>query len=228
MTNSDTSSIAAVSGFSYHIRSAPALRVEGLTMVGDARDMERGVLHLVSPSHARYLPVQAIPQEMAEPDLIVDVADGSEILTTLHFCTIWRGMDRNPETWEHISFPQQQLAFLYNDIRLSLCQVCQRLHKYSCVLDQQTNTSLTQALVESGLAMCTPLPRMKIALFGVTCFTAQSTDTPSFQHLACRNIRSTSLCAWRPAQSHSRNWAFHSMQGGEPYKRVLRFNSKER
>lgn len=158
MTNSDTSSIATVSGFSYSIRSAPALNlpIDGLTMVGDARDMERGVLHLVSHAKYPYLPVQAIPQGMAKPDLVVDVADGPEILTTLHFCTIWRGMQRdpNPENWERISFPKLQMALLYNDARLSLCRVCQRLHKYSCVIDQQANMSMKQVIAANGLEIC--------------------------------------------------------------------------
>src|SRR5579859_3145029 len=112
--------IAALSRFRYSICSAPALNlpINGLMMVGDAQDMERGVLLIEEYLH--YLPVQAIPQGMAEPDLIVDVADGSEILTTLHFCTIWHSIqqDRNAETWERVSFPTESLAFLYNDIRL--------------------------------------------------------------------------------------------------------------
>ena len=90
----------------YCILSAPvlAIPVEGIVFLGEPRDLERGVLHLIAPDQKvvryPYIPVQAIPQGMAEPDLIVEVSDGNQILTTLHYGTIWRGMqrDRHPQS----------------------------------------------------------------------------------------------------------------------------------
>lgn len=147
-----------INGLTYHIRSAPALGipVEWLSMVGNPCDLERGVLHLVSAVHARYpyVPVQAVPQGAITPDLIVEVADGERMLTTLHFCAIWHGMqrDRRPQTWERVSFPKRRQALLYNATRLHLCPACDTPHKYACL--QDARQSLAEALNVWGLAMC--------------------------------------------------------------------------
>ena len=162
MTDRPSLPTDTINGFTYRIRAACTLAfpVAGLSMVGDEGDMERGVLHTPSSSSiARhsYLPVQAVPEGVVTPDLIVDVFDGERILTTLHFCTIWRGMQRNvhPETWERVSFPKRRQALIYNKDRLSFCHACRHLHTYHCQLAvPQAETRLLRALAEHGLAMC--------------------------------------------------------------------------
>ena len=156
--------------FQYHIRSVAHILVpvHTLTMVGHAHDMERGVLRIVDPDSGQpyYFPIQAIPPDYAKPDLVVDVSDDSQILTTLHFCIVWRiqELSATSKSWRRVSFPEQRQALLYNDVRLPLCSKCLFLHKYPCddvVRDQMTSRPnqttgrpLDQALVASKMAMC--------------------------------------------------------------------------
>jgi hypothetical protein len=149
--------------FTYRILPGSMLAPsESLSLLGDERDMERAVL-LVSPttpaqqnSVARYtcLPMQAIPQGMAVPDLVAEVYDGMEHLTTLHFCTLWRVVPNDADLlcFERVSFPRPQLASLYNrQERLHVCPSCHRLHRHACALIG--TKSLEQALVLTGLAL---------------------------------------------------------------------------
>jgi hypothetical protein len=130
-----------------HIVATPALSLapERLLFMNDTSDLERGVLLLAETTLAQaphllarfpYLPVQAIPQGSCTPDLIVEFWDGVEQLTTLHFCTIWRGMQSrvDPTSWQRISYPRPQLAMIYNQQRLALCPYCLHLHRSTCLL----------------------------------------------------------------------------------------------
>lgn len=148
----------ALSPFTYWI--LPGSLPDSLEMLGDESDMERGVLHIVAPAQDHpaaqhsYLPVQAIPQGMAKPDLVAEVFDGPVHLTTLHFCTLWRVRlnEEDLQIFERVSFPEPHLAMLYNrQERLEVCPSCHRLHRRACVL---TGTkSLEQALILTGLAL---------------------------------------------------------------------------
>lgn len=130
-----------------HVVDAPAfpLAPESLIMLTDAHDLERGIVLFAETLlagcpqlHARYpyLPVQAVPEGVLTPDLIVELWDGAERLATRPFCTIWRGMQRsaNPATWERVSYPTPQLALEYNRTRLSLCPYCWHLHRQTCLV----------------------------------------------------------------------------------------------
>lgn len=149
---------------------APALApLSWLSLLGDERDMERAVLHIGASTqdeqqriakHA-YLPVQAIPQGMAKPDVVAEVFDGPVLLTTLHFCTAWTmgtlGQRRQDlaegQTFERVSFPSLQHAVLYNrQERLEVCLSCHRLHRHTCGL--AGTRSLEHALILTGLALC--------------------------------------------------------------------------
>lgn len=161
----------APNGFQYHIHSASGhihVPVHAMTMVGHAHDMERGVLRIAQPDsgEVRYFPVQAIPQGMAKPDLVADVSDDGQLLTTLHFCVVYQVQELSAieKVWRSVSFSEQRQALLYNDARLSLCPKCSFLHKYPCVDTVRDRTagcpypttgwSLDQALVGSRMALC--------------------------------------------------------------------------
>ncbi len=131
----------------HHVVDAPAfpLAPESLIMLADAHDLERGIVLfsetlLTSSPQIRarypYLPVQAVPEGLLTPDLVVEVWDGAEHLATRQFCTIWRGMQRssNPATWERVSYPTPQLALEYNRTRLTLCPHCWHLHRQTCLV----------------------------------------------------------------------------------------------
>jgi len=142
------------------LMTAFAVPCARLALIGDSEDMERGVLRIDPPSseiaHFGFLPVQAIPHGMCAPDLIVDVLDAGQLLTTLHFCTIWRGMQRsdNPQDWERISFPNLHQAMHYNRRRLILCPFCHRLHPFLCLAEAMAApTSLWSVLQATGLAL---------------------------------------------------------------------------
>lgn len=145
------------SPFTYRI--LPGSPLAPLELLGDESDMERGVLHTAADPARElqhgYLPVQAVSQGMAKPDLVAEVYAGSVRLTTLHFCTLWRVYlnEAGLQTFERVSFPEPHLAALYNrQERLEVCPSCHRLHRHACVL---TGTkSLEQALVLTGLALC--------------------------------------------------------------------------
>ncbi len=149
------------SPFTYQI--LPGSPLAPLELLGDESDMERAVLHIAIPAQDRqlrnaqhaYLPVQAIPQGMAKPDLVAEVYDGTLLLTTLHFCTLWHVQLNEAElqTFERVSFPKPHLAVLYNQQeRLEVCPSCHRLHRHACSL--AGTKSLEQALILSGLALC--------------------------------------------------------------------------
>lgn len=131
----------------YHVIAAPALPFapERLLVLGDAQDTERGILVVSSAmladvpqflAHSPYLPVQAIPPGSITPDVIVEMRDGEEHLTTLHLCTIWRGMRRhaNSPCWERVSYQTPQLALQYNQTRAYLCPSCLHVHRGTCLV----------------------------------------------------------------------------------------------
>ncbi len=157
----------------YRITDAPAFpSAASIVIEGNVwHDMERAVLFIPPSTLAQrqnyakysYLPVQAVPQGMTNPDLIADVLDShGELLTTLHFCSIWHKVQRNnrPWRWERISFRSlEDLAHYYQVIpdtldRLNVCPSCRRLHflyHFSCpFLDP---VSLDEALTTTGLAL---------------------------------------------------------------------------
>lgn len=159
------------SSFEYRIVAMPQVPFSPAScrLWGDEHDMERGVLY-IPPAQISlyqeyvkrsYVPVQAIPQDMAKPDVIAEIYSGDEHVTTLHFCAAWHRVQQNDQRWrwERLSFSQMAGVMQYYQAipriknYLSICPSCFRLHQPYAICPLTEPMSLAEALSITGLAL---------------------------------------------------------------------------
>lgn len=159
-----------VSLLGYRLIAMPAFpaALDGASLLEDEHLIERAILIIAPAVHGSgqsyaprpYIPMLAIPQGMAEPDVIADVYHLGRHMTTLHFSAIWNRAQRDgrPRAWERVSFQHLDEARRYfRDLpctrdALSLCPTCSHFHAGACLSTEPT--SLSDALGVTGLALC--------------------------------------------------------------------------